>query len=222
MARYDHLDLVRLPETFERKKHGGGGPPPARDLVTHTTKLRDELDAAIEVQQQRRKPEFVDPSLILRVQMTGPPMEEDWERLGLTVLSSDADRTLVLFASREDMTEFRDRLDAYRGGAPEGKKNPPYNAFVGTIETIGSVEPRDRVGRRFREDGVVEPADFVAGLYLVDIELWDLGERRLRERKLDQIVSYVEARGGEVFDRYVGPSISMLRVRLSGEIIQAL
>jgi hypothetical protein len=222
MARYDHLDLVRLPETFERRKHGGGGPPPARDLVTHTTKLRDELDAAIEVQQQRRKPEFVDPSLILRVQMTGPPMEEDWERLGLTVLSSDADRTLVLFASREDMTEFRDRLDAYRGGAPEGKKNPPYNAFVGTIETIGSVEPRDRVGRRFREDGVVEPADFVAGLYLVDIELWDLGERRLRERKLDQIVSYVEARGGEVFDRYVGPSISMLRVRLSGEIIQAL
>jgi hypothetical protein len=46
VARYDHLELVRLPEQFERRKHGGGGPPPARDRDQHSTKLRDELDAA--------------------------------------------------------------------------------------------------------------------------------------------------------------------------------
>jgi hypothetical protein len=177
----------------------------------------------VETQRRRRKPEFVDPSLILRVQMTGALLEEQWEQLGLTVLSSDADRTLILFASNDDMRDFRARLDAYQGGAPAGQKAAPYNAFIGTIETIGAVEPRDRIGVRLREDGFVEPADFQPRTtYLVDLELWDLGDRRLRERKLGQIVAYIEARDGEVLDQYIGPSITMARVRLQGKLLQTL
>ncbi|UFX49437.1 S8 family peptidase (plasmid) [Bradyrhizobium sp. 41S5] len=223
MARYDHLELVRLPEQFERRKLGGGGPPPARDRDQHSTKLRDELNAATQAQRGRRKPEFVDPSLILRVQMTGALLEEDWERLGLTVLSSDADRTLVLFASNEDMQDFRARLDAYQRGAPPGQKHAPYNNFVAGIESIGSVEPRDRIGSRFQEEGFADLNDFVPQTsYLIDIELWDLGERRLRERKIEEVIRYVEARAGEVLDRYIGPSISMFRARLTGELIRTL
>jgi hypothetical protein len=223
VARYDHLELVRLPDQFERRKHGGGGPPPPRDRDQHTTKLRDELDAATQEQRRRRKPEFVDPSLILRVQMTGALLEEEWERLGLTVVSSDADRTLVLFASSEDMRDFRARLDAYRGGPPPGQKHAPYINFVSGIESIGLVEPRDRIGPRLREEGFADVDDFVARTpYLVDIELWDLGERRLRERKIEEVIRYVEARAGEVLDRYVGPSISMLRARLTGELLRTL
>ena len=223
VARYDHLELVRLPEQFERRKHGGGGPPPTRDRDQHSTKLRDELDAATQAQRGRRKPEFVDPSLILRVQMTGALLEEDWERLGLTVLSSDADRTLVLFSSNEDMQDFRARLDAYQRGAPPGQKHAPYNSFVAGIERIGSVEPRDRIGSRFQEEGFADFNDFVPQTsYLVDIELWDLGERRLRERKIEEVIRYVEARAGDVLDRYIGPSISMFRARLTGELIRTL
>ena len=223
MAQYDHLELVRLPEQFERRKHGGGGPPPDRDGPQHSTKLRDELNAARDEQRGRRKPEFVNPSLILRVQMTGALQEGDWEQLGLTVLSSDADRTLVLFASNDEMVTFRTRLDVYQRGAPAGQKNAPYNNFIGGIETIGSVEPRDRIGMRFREEGFVEAADFQdRQVYLVDIEIWDLGERRLRERKLEDIVRYLEARGGEVFDQYIGPSITMLRARLNGDLVRTL
>lgn len=223
MARYDHLELVRLPEQFERRKHGGGGPPPARDRDEHTAKLRGELDAATAEQRRRRKPEFVDPSLILRVQMSGALLEEDWERLGLTVLSSDVDRTLILFASSEDMQDFRARLDAYQGGPLAGRKHAPYINFVAGIDSIGSVEPRDRIGSRLREEGFAEVDDFAAqASYLVDIELWDLGERRLRERKIEEVIRYVEARPGEVFDRYVGPSISMFRARLTGELVRTL
>jgi hypothetical protein len=223
MPRYDHLQLVRLPERLERRRHGGGGQPPPRDLATHSAKLRTELEAAVETQQRRRKPEFVDPSLILRVQMTGALLEEQWEQLGLIVLSSDVDRTLILFASSDDMRDFRARLDAYQGGVLAGQKTAPYNAFIGTIEAIGAVEPRDRLGVRFREDGLVEPTDFQPRTtYLVDLELWDLGDRRLLERKLNQIVAYIEAREGEVYDRYVGASITMARVRLSGTLLQTL
>ena len=175
------------------------------------------------MQRRRRKPEFVDPSLILRVQMTGALLEEQWEQLGLTILSSDPDRTLVLFASSDDMHDFRARLDAYQGGAPAGQRSAPYNAFIGNIEAIGAVEARDRIGVRFREDGLVAPTDFqLATPYLVDLELWDLGDRRLRERKLAQIVAYIEAREGEMLDQYIGPSITIDHVSLLRTLIKTL
>jgi len=183
MARDDHLQLVRLPERFERRKHGGGSPPPDRDLAAHSTRLETELDAAIATQQRRRKAEFVDPSLILRVHMSGQLLEEQGEQLGRTVLSSDLDRSLVLFASTDEMQEFRRRLAAWKAGIPEGKKAPSYNGFIAAIESIGV---------RFREDGFTEASDFEDNTpYLVDLELWDLGERRLRERKLEQTEAYI-------------------------------
>src|ERR1700744_4519801 len=59
---------------------------------------------------------------------------------------------------------------------PPGQKHAPYTNFVAGIESIGSVEPRDRTGPRFREEGFADLDDFVAqSSYLVDVELWDLG-----------------------------------------------
>jgi hypothetical protein len=47
-------------------------------------------------------------------------------------------------------------------------------------------------------------------------------ETQFRERKLGQIVAYIEARDGEVLDQYLGPSITMARVRLQGKLLQTL
>jgi len=155
--------------------------------------------------------------------MTGAPLEEDWNRVGLTVLSSDEDRTLVLFSSSEEMADFRARLAAYGRGSQPGRAAPPYNAFVAGIQSISAIAPRDRIGVRFREDGLTEATDFQAGTsYTIDVELWDLGRRELRERKLNDISAYVEARGGEVLDRYVGPSITLVRLRCEGGVVQTL
>jgi hypothetical protein len=223
VARYEHLQLLRLPERFERRKTGGGGRPPQRDPAAHSSRLGAELNQAIETQQRRRRPEFIDPSLILRVQMSGPLLEEDWNQLGLTVLSSDEDRTLVLFSSTGELAAFRERLAAYGRGAPIGQLHPSYANFIGGIENIGAVEPRDRIGFRAREAGLTEPTDFEEGTtYTVDIELWDLGRRELKVRKIDQIAAYVDARNGEELDRYIGPSITLIRVRCEGAIIQTL
>lgn len=120
MPRHDHLRLVRLPEQLERRKRPGGGGAPVRDPGQHIGRLQAELTAAVEEQERRRRPEFVDPSLILRVRMNGMTLEEDWERLGLTVLSTDDDKTLVLFASEDDLRGFRERLAAYSRGIPDG------------------------------------------------------------------------------------------------------
>ncbi|GLS31983.1 hypothetical protein SAMN04488498_1268 [Mesorhizobium albiziae] len=223
MARYDHLRLVRLPEQLERRKRPGFGAAPARDRQQHGRRITAELDQAVATQQRRRPPDAVNPSLILRVRMTGSLLESDWEALGLTVLSSDADRTLVLFSSDDEMRDLRARVAAYSGPIPAGQAGAPYANFVASIESIGTVEPMDRIGLRLRSDGFVEPSDFDAVPELVaDIELWDFGRRELRQRKLGEIEAYVVALGGEWLDEYIGPSITMARVRASGAVFRAL
>lgn len=223
MAQYEHLQLVRLPERYERRKTGGGGGPPPRDPAQHSQRLRQELTAAIETQQRRRRPHAVNPALILRVRMTGSPLEEDWNQLGLTLLSSDADKNLVLFANSDEMREFLHRLDAYSRGTPADRKGPAFNNFIGGIQEIGSVEPGDRIGIRAREDGFTEAADFLDGVrYVVDVELWELGGRGIRETKLNDIVSYVESQNGVELDRYIGPAITMARFECDGTVVRNL
>lgn len=223
MPQYDHLRLLRLPQRLERRKTGGGGPPPIRDYAGHSRKLELELNQAIEEQRRRRQPEYVNPALILRVQMSGPLMEEDWERLGLTLLSSDEDRTLVLFSNAEDMAAFRERLTAYSQGPQANRQNAPHAGFLNNIEEIGAVGPQDRLGIRFREDGITSLEDIVDEQeYLVDVELWELGGRQVRTRKLDNVSEYIEVKNGDVYDRYIGPSITMLRARVSGALLRSL
>ena len=57
------------------------------------------MEAAVQEQLRNRPAQFVDPSLILRVRMVGMLLEEDWANLGLTLLSSDDDKNIVLFSS---------------------------------------------------------------------------------------------------------------------------
>jgi hypothetical protein len=223
LPRYEHLQLFRLPESLARRKRRGGGEVPQRNVGGHSRKLRAELDAVVAEQRRRRPPEFIDPSLILRVRMTGMTMEEEWERLGLTVLASDEDKTLVLFASNEEMRDFRSRLQAYSEGTPRGQVGPRYTGFISRVEEIGEVEPRDRIGLRLREEGLTEPDHFAEGrAFVLDVELWDIGRRELRAQKLQRLADYLESRGGEVLDRYIGPSITMLRARMPGSVVQTL
>src|SRR5512145_1246222 len=215
MARLEHLRLLRLPERFERRKRNGFGDAPTRDPNQHSRKLSSELAEAVAEQVRRRRP-TVDPSLILRVHMSGAVADDDWTRLGLTVLSVDADRSLVLFSSSDELTEFRHRIEAYGEPTPEGQKNPQYAGFVSMIESIGSVEPKDRIGPRLRSAGYSEVSDFNDETLLLDLELWEVGSHSARGIRLHKIKFIIEAAGGEVLDEYNGPSISALRIRING------
>lgn len=174
-------------------------------------------------QQQNRPALFVDPSLILRVQMQGMLLEDDWEALGLTLLSSDEDRNIVLFSSGGDLTAFLQRLEAYDGPVPDGQQGRRYAGFVTRISEVGTLTPRDRLGVRIREAGFTGAEDLQNDeVYTVDIELWDFGSRSVRERKAGQIENFITGSGGEVFDVYIGPSITLMRVRAAGQILRPL
>ncbi|MYM38645.1 S8 family peptidase [Duganella qianjiadongensis] len=223
MPNYAHLKLVRMPEQFERRLQQGFGRPYARDKGPHAAKLTTDLNNAVAIQQGRRRPEFIDPALILKVKMVGALYEPDWESLGLTVLSSDSDRTLVLFSSVDDMAALRNRFIAYAGPIPQDQKNPPFQNFVTAIDAIDVVGPDDRIGLAFRQAGIVTLDDFDPQAdYLVDLELWDLGRRNLKEKALSDIGNYVAAMQGEVYEQYLGPSIALLRLKVKGIVLKTL
>lgn len=155
--------------------------------------------------------------------MTGALQEEDWEQLGFTVVSSDADRSLILFSSREEMDALLYRLSEYEKDIPDGQKNARFQEFVSSVSSIGEVESRDRIGLRFREEGFSEVDDIVdEQMYWTDVELWEIGRREARERKLEQIENYIHSRGGEIADRYIGPSLTIARSFVSGSLLKLL
>lgn len=87
------------------------------------------------MQQRRRRADAIGPALILRVQMSGPLLEEEWNRVALTLLSSDEDRSLVLFSSSDELTDFRRKIEAFGAGTPAGQINPLFAGFIANIES---------------------------------------------------------------------------------------
>lgn len=223
MPLYEHLRLARLPEQFERRKRPGFGSLRPRVVAAHAAKLQNELQAVIAAQRAPRAAVHVDPSLILAVKMAAGLQIEEWEQLGVRVLSSDSDRTLILFASRAELEDLAARLTAYAQGTPPGQKHPMYAGFVSNIDEIGAVEPVDRIGRVLRDEGFSTLEDFAEDeLYVLDLELWDIGSVEVRTQKIAEIRQLIANAGAATLDEYVGPSISMLRVRAPGRVIREL
>ncbi|MER3355923.1 MAG: S8 family peptidase [Hoeflea sp. D1-CHI-28] len=223
MAQLDHLQLIRARVPIARRKTGGGGAPPGRG-GGHGGALQAETRTAVAEQQAAKPAAFVDPSLLLRVQVDGHIAESEWERLGLSVVSSDADRTVLLFSSTGDLTEFMDRLGKF--DAPPvnpDQKNPNYAGLVGRIDEIGGLAPRDRLGPKIKAEGFTEAEDLQDDVrYILDIELWEFGTRPQREAKVSEIERFLIAQGGAVYDTYIGPSITVMRAEATGRSLRPL
>lgn len=221
MPRYEHLSLRRLEGALERRKFGGGSPP-KRDARVHGAAIQQELETAIENQKIRPAIANIDPALILKIKIAGPVDEKDWANLGLTVLASDPDKTLVLFASDSQLVEFRRRVVAYQQEPPEGNKHPQFSGFVSAIEEVGEIAARDRIGPVLRNQGINEPADFPPDRReVLDVELWQPDSETAR------IFTYRVARrlaelGGRLINEYRGPAAVLMRVEGDGNAIRAL
>lgn len=223
MAQLDHLQLIRARVPIARRKTGGGGAPPRRG-GGHGGALQAETRTAVAEQQAAKPAAFVDPSLLLRVQVDGHIAEGEWERLGLSVVSSDADRTVLLFSSTGDLTEFMDRLSKFDElPANPDQKNPNYAGLVGRIDGIGGLAPRARLGPKIKAEGFTEAEELQDDVrYILDIELWEFGTRPQREAKVAEIERFLIAQGGAVYDTYIGPSITVIRAEATGRGLRPL
>jgi len=224
MPNLPHLPLQRVEQERPRRKSGFGSAPD-REFGRHGRNLSRQISGLMTHFQSRKPPSGINPDLILRIKLhEKSAIDEDaWERCGLTLLSVNQDRTLVLFASDADLTGFQSRLEAYTGGPEEGRKTAPHNQIFASIDDIGEVQPEDRIGRLFRQMNVSAPTDFVQDQeYTIDVELWDLGTRNLNQAKVNEISGFVVSRGGRATDTYIGESLVLMRIKGKGDMVQEL
>jgi hypothetical protein len=162
--------------------------------------------------------------LILRIQLNPKAGvdEETWERCGLTLLSADEKKRLVLFSSDADLSDFKRRLAEFeRGPIRPNQKSAPHTQIFACIDEIGGVRPVDRIGRLLRAEGVNDVGDFDDSQeYVTDIELWDFGNRDANRTRVGQLRAFIGAQEGRVTDDYVGETMVLLRARCSGALVK--
>jgi len=204
MPNLQHLPLPRADYDLPRKKKRGFGTPPSRPYGPHGRLLTRQVDDVLTQFRRRSRPAGIDPSLILRIRLDPHATidEETWERSGLVLLSIDENKTLVLFSSDEELSAFRSRLSEYQQGPTDpDQRSAPYTGIFACIDDIAEVEPKDRIGRLFRREGLQEPDGFLdRSQYTVDIELWDFGSDQMNRNRLEALRTFIQTENGRVTD----------------------
>lgn len=221
MATYQHLSLRRIVGELDRRKRGGFPQSEKRDFSSHGPKIQAELTAVIETQKRRPKIADIDPAFILKVTTSGPVSEEDWTRLGLTVLAVEAGRTIILFANDVELQAFKERVTAYSGEKPEGQKGQPYAGLIEAIESVGELSAEDRIGIVLRGEGFSAPADFSDSIETLDVELWPVTGFDA-DLFIHRVTGSLQSNGGIVLSTYRGNSALLMRVLAGGDAIRAL
>jgi len=222
MGDLQHLPLIRLEPLPERRRRPGFGAPPRRNYSVHGRDIATQTQTVIDSHQEAAARGPINPALIMRVTLDSHIAEEEWERAGLRVLSVDADRTLVLFASDDQLTQFMERIRAYTAGPAGDRANPPYLAFVSAIATVENLSARDHIGLSARESGFTEPTDFMEDqTYILDVSLWDIGRAEV-ETFIRRFEPWIGTEGGELVDRYLGNALFQIRVRGNGRLFRQI
>jgi subtilisin family serine protease len=207
---------------MERRKPQGFGGNPKRDRETHGPKIGHQIGAILEAHNAIPSIEGVDPSLILRVELGGFIDEAEWERLSLVVLSEDAQKTLLLFATDMELKEFRRKVEAYQSELPLGQKNPTYAGLIEAIESVGTATADDRVGDSLKAVGLFEAADIDDGqTYVVDVELFHPAEDMQAQIFVFRLEKTLAAHGGVILNTYIGNQLLLCRVEGLGTAIKA-
>lgn len=219
---YPHLELRRT-ELQENRWKPHPPPPPSRDHADFGLSLRAAARNSIDRFNAQPRPEGINPSLILRVRTTSRVDEEQWRRVGFTVVGAESDKLLLLFASDRELTRFREQVDAYQAGQKSrANQKRPDHSWVQAIDPdgIAPLGPEDRTGillRQLMESGLDPHV-----MYRLDVELWYLGTRDQCEGRLQELGQFLQQRGGRVTDSYIRDGLCMARVQIPGRSIPEL
>lgn len=218
MATYSHLPLNRVEGELLRRKNGGFPGGVQRQAAQHGALIKKEIASTQAEFLKVPAIEGVDPSLILKIKVVGLVPEEEWPKLGLSVLSIDGDRTTVLFANDRSLAAFHQKVDAYRGKIPDGQKAPPYNQLISAIEEVSLVQPTDRIGRGLKAKGFEEPDTFdLDQSYTLDFELHRPAIKADADMFIFRLEMVIKKAGGEVISIYNGNYLLLVRATCMGQ-----
>lgn len=224
MPNLPHLTLPKAEYDLPRKKHGFGSVPD-RDYKKHGTEVEREVEDTLEQFRNSKRPKEINPSLILRITLDGDSLvdEVEWARNNMHLLSVDDDKSLVLFSSDAELGAFKERLDKYKEGPPEGQKSAPHTSLFSAINHVSAIMPEDRIGRLLNLNNITSLEHFRdEETYCLDVELWPIEKRDHLDLQIQEISEYVNNNGGEVSDVYAGVHLVLMRVIASGNVIRDL
>lgn len=90
MATYDISRCVGLKAFLQRRQHGFGTVP-NRDAKAHGSTIQKAVEDVMTAFKARPAIADINPSLILKIKTAGVIDEEVWQKLGMTLLSSEGD-----------------------------------------------------------------------------------------------------------------------------------
>ncbi len=134
------------------------------------------------------------------------------DRFGLRLVARDEEKTLVVFASDEDLAAFLARVTTF--GSPTG----PAYAEVGNIEGLAPITAGDRIGRRLATAPIEPETPEVP----VDVELWHPGTTAGALARIEELRAVVDSKGGRLTDHYIGADLVVARCRVDEGLVQEL
>lgn len=222
MARRPHLTLKRLDGELERRKRPGFGGGPPRDHQAHGSQLRQQLAEIVQRTSQRNAEDVnapPDPTVILRINTVegGYLAEDALEGSGLQILEQRGNQATIVISKDPQLTVLRQRTDQYAGPIPVGQKGARHAGLFGVVDSFDELEPNDRIGTALSRHGfaAVEAIDADTE-FLVDVELWDIDDRLVRELHINRIERTARNYGGELLSQYRGAGLFVARLRTSG------
>ncbi|UPK03823.1 S8 family peptidase [Bradyrhizobium sp. 170] len=220
MPTYDHLPLKRLEGVLERRVHGFGLAP-SREAKQHGARIQTEIEQVVSSYGDLPAIDGIDPSLILKVSVAGNIDEDEWRKIGLTVLSVDGDKSVVLFADDKSLQDFRNKVEAYQGELPLGQKAPPFAGLIAAIESVALLNASDRIGPDLRAAGFADPNDFLdTETYLLDVELFFPPKKEEAEIFIYRLKQAIASRGA-ILSAYTGYQIIIARIECTGAAVRA-
>lgn len=188
MAVFDHLKLVREPETPPRRKKGFRNPIPPEDPAEHARKIRTTLRNSVTWQDnlENQLPGY-DDRRIFRFETDGSVDPKVYEAIeGIEFISQEEKTLLILFADEQALSIFEERLNQLSRGETPTRKNLIY-----ALKMASHLTPEERMGPALSIDGF-PPEE----LFYLDVELWPIARfqemsqafvRWLNEEKIELI-----------------------------------
>lgn len=238
-ARHPHLTLIRAERTERRRTHGGGGsnPPDRGGRKTFSSQMSQQLDALeAEFVSHLPPPLSIQPHLVFKVPLApgadSVALAKALEKVGIIVVEQIGKEAVVAFRGDADFARFRKALAELKAGPrtdPETQK--PHKSLhwdVLQFIEVSGMSPwglGDRIGSRLAEligplGDRIQPGDE----FVLDIDFWYRSKVEA-DRDLKDIKSYLadcKIGNNRLCDHFVGDTLAMARVRVSGSALKIL
>lgn len=218
MENFPHLRLTRVEYTVPRRKRASWPPryprnhkTHAQDLINLVGTIEEEFEA-----NQTNQPSQFDPALIFCIHLDRPVEEYQWRSVGLKVLSIEPNKAAIVFSDTNQLDTFREKITSYGGDIPEGQKNPSQN-WIASIRSMEKWGPQHRKGPKLHKLEIL-PEE----LYILDVEIWYFDTRDACQNRLNQLRRFIIVTGHNYYDQFIGDSICLARVQVSGTVLEEL